>query len=234
MDGQPGCTVITGRKGWVDEVTLRVWLRGGHLRALPRPGSKPSSFAKAFSSTGRRFAAPHRTSSPSRAHVLGVDVRFHVNAFTQGVAMNHHRPCFEQRDGAPPLPRTSYYPEAARWLKPGVTFSWPMRDRCSPRSSVAAPLSRRRVPSPATSTQTRADPGFHGRAQPLFLTLRSGSFLVCARRRSAVDPQRIPDRVDPRFHGRAHDVRSVSPGHFDVASIPILEPRPATGDAKSR
>src|SRR5580692_9970980 len=33
--------------------------------------------------------------------------------------------------------------------------------------------------------------------------------------------------------GRPHS-RSVSPGHLLVASSPIFEPRPATGDAKSR
>src|SRR6185437_11551904 len=33
--------------------------------------------------------------------------------------------------------------------------------------------------------------------------------------------------------GRPHS-RSVSPGHLLVASSPILDPKPATGDAKSR
>ena len=64
-----------------------------------------------------------------------------VNAFTQGVLspyLNHHRPCLfatEQRDAcgrirrhyrdrdiATPYEKLKSLPEAARWLKPGVTF----------------------------------------------------------------------------------------------------------------
>ena len=64
-----------------------------------------------------------------------------VNAFTQGVLspyLNHHRPClfatehrddtgrlrrhYRDRDIATPYEKLKSLPEAARWLKPGVTF----------------------------------------------------------------------------------------------------------------
>ena len=64
-----------------------------------------------------------------------------VNAFTQGGLspyLNHHRPClfatehrddtgrlrrhYRDRDIATPYEKLKSLPEAARWLKPGVTF----------------------------------------------------------------------------------------------------------------
>ncbi len=48
-------------------------------------------------------------------------------------------------------------------------------------------------------------------------------------------PQTIDALLDRRVHlDRAATPRSVSPGHLLVASSPIFEPSPATGDAKSR
>ena len=58
--------------------------------------------------------------------------------------------------------------------------------------------------------------------------------------RRAYSPKLAPERVHPPLHRRrpwrsaGPSARAVSPGHLLVASMPIFEPRPATGLAKSR
>ena len=56
---------------------------------------------------------------------------------------------------------------------------------------------------------------------------------------SLLDPQRSPELIHALLHRGVHAIgvphlRAVSPGHLLVASIPIFEPSPDTGLAKSR